>query len=79
MITLLQREMSREQDNFNSLTADLATLKRNSGQYRSVSKEMNASQTRLTLLMNRSMKCFNQVGWHDVGTSTIRIGNIYKM
>ena len=61
MITILQREMTREQENFNSLSVDLASVKKNSGQYKSVSKDMSASQTRLTLLMNRSMKCFSQV------------------
>ena len=61
MITVLQKEMAKEQETFNSLSADLGTLKRNSGQYKTVSKDMNASQARLTMLMNRSMKCFSQV------------------
>ncbi|KAL4226512.1 hypothetical protein ACF0H5_014497 [Mactra antiquata] len=61
-ITLLQREMSKEQENFNSLSAELGNLKKSSGQYKSISKDMTASQGRLTLLMNRSMKCFSQQG-----------------
>ena len=75
MITVLQKEMSREQENFNSLSTDLGGLKRNSGQYKSVSKDMNASQTRLTMLMNRSMKCFSQVR-NGVRDSNIPSGHL---
>ncbi|XP_071081658.1 uncharacterized protein [Haliotis cracherodii] len=60
-ISGLQKEMAREQENFNSLNAELQSMKsRNSSQYKSISREMVTSQTRLTLLMNRSMKCFAQ-------------------
>ncbi|XP_021342763.1 uncharacterized protein LOC110443095 isoform X2 [Mizuhopecten yessoensis] len=61
-ISILQKEMSREQASFNSQSAQLATLNKNSRQYKQISKEMNTSQTRLTMLMNRSMKCFQQQG-----------------
>ncbi|XP_052283896.1 uncharacterized protein LOC127880612 isoform X2 [Dreissena polymorpha] len=59
-ITLIQKEMTREQENFTALGSELSGLKKTSGQYKSISKEMTASQARLTLLMDRSMKCFNQ-------------------
>ena len=62
VISGLQREMSREQEAFNSLSGELQKNKgRNSRQYKQISKDMVASQQRLTLLMNRSMKCFAQV------------------
>ncbi|XP_033746784.1 uncharacterized protein LOC117331917 isoform X2 [Pecten maximus] len=61
-ISLLQKEMAREQASFNLLSSQLATLNKNSRQYKQISKEMNTSQTRLTMLMNRSMKCFQQQG-----------------
>ncbi|XP_060557148.1 uncharacterized protein LOC132717647 [Ruditapes philippinarum] len=61
-ISVLQKEMSREQENFNALSAEQGSLKKNSGQYKSITKDMTASQTRLTLLMDRSMKCFSQQG-----------------
>lgn len=60
IVGVLQKEMSREQENFNSLSSELGTLKKNSAQYKSVAKEMTASQAKLTMLMNRSMKCFSQ-------------------
>ncbi|XP_052781664.1 POTE ankyrin domain family member J-like [Mya arenaria] len=60
LITVIQQEMKKEQENFNSLSEELSTLKRSSGQYKTVSREMTASQARLTLLMDRSMKCFSQ-------------------
>ncbi|XP_053378096.1 uncharacterized protein LOC123530617 isoform X2 [Mercenaria mercenaria] len=71
-ITVLQKEMSKEQENFNALSGELGTLKRNSGQYKSISKDMTASQTRLTLLMNRSMKCFSQQGNQQSKTAVER-------
>ncbi|XP_069101485.1 uncharacterized protein [Argopecten irradians] len=61
-ISMLQKEMAREQSSFNSLSSQLASLNKNSRQYKQISKEMNASQTKLTMLMNRSMKCFQQQG-----------------
>ncbi|GFO44476.1 hypothetical protein PoB_007098100 [Plakobranchus ocellatus] len=61
VISGLQREMSREQEAFNSLSGELQRNKgRNSRQYKQISKDMVGSQQRLTLLMNRSMKCFAQ-------------------
>ena len=63
-ITYFQKEMALEQENFNSLTGELQGIRdRNSRQYKQISKEMMKSQTRLTLLMNRSMKCFAQVSF----------------
>ncbi|XP_060062979.1 uncharacterized protein LOC132543488 [Ylistrum balloti] len=67
-ISMLQKEMGREQATFNSLSAQLASLNKNSRQYKQISKEMNTSQTRLTMLMNRSMKCFQQQGNQHVKT-----------
>nr|KAG5704609.1 hypothetical protein BaRGS_031873 [Batillaria attramentaria] len=62
LISSLQKEMAREQENFNGLTSSLHGLKdRNSRQYKTINRDMMASQTRLTTLMNRSMKCFSQV------------------
>ncbi|KAK3103533.1 hypothetical protein FSP39_019920 [Pinctada imbricata] len=61
-ISVLQKEMSREQENFNSLSSELSSLKRNSQQYKQIQREMTASQSKLTSLMNRSMKCFQQQG-----------------
>ncbi|KAK3773706.1 hypothetical protein RRG08_001435 [Elysia crispata] len=62
VISGLQREMSREQEAFNSLSGELQKNKgRNSRQYKQISKDMVASQQKLTLLMNRSMKCFAQI------------------
>lgn len=61
-ISGLQKEMAKEQENFNSLSSELKNFKdRNSRQYKQISKDMVASQHRLTLLMNRSIKCFAQV------------------
>ncbi|KAK7493895.1 hypothetical protein BaRGS_00014777, partial [Batillaria attramentaria] len=61
LISSLQKEMAREQENFNGLTSSLHGLKdRNSRQYKTINRDMMASQTRLTTLMNRSMKCFSQ-------------------
>ncbi|XP_041348280.1 uncharacterized protein LOC121367897 isoform X2 [Gigantopelta aegis] len=61
MITYFQKEMAAEQENFNSLCGELQGIRdRNSRQYKQISKEMMKSQNRLTLLMNRSMKCFAQ-------------------
>ncbi|RUS74770.1 hypothetical protein EGW08_017468, partial [Elysia chlorotica] len=70
VISGLQREMSREQDAFNSLSGELHKNKgRNSHQAKQISRDMVASQQRLTLLMNRSMKCFAQ-GSHDNNNSS---------
>ncbi|XP_055958179.1 uncharacterized protein LOC126827515 [Patella vulgata] len=62
MITGLQKEMAKEQENFNSMSEELKGFKdKNSRQYKQISKDLMSSQTRLTSLMNRSMKCFAQV------------------
>ena len=53
--------MTKEQENFNSMSAELSSLNKNSRQYKQISKERSSSQTRLTALMDRSMKCFQQV------------------
>ncbi|KAL3852184.1 hypothetical protein ACJMK2_015858 [Sinanodonta woodiana] len=66
-ISMLQKEMAREQENFNSLNRELAGHKKNSGQYKQISHELTQSQERLTQLMNRSMKCFAQQGNHHQG------------
>lgn len=61
LISTLQKEMAKEQENFNSLSSSLQGLRdRNSRQYKTINRDMMASQTRLTTLMNRSMKCFSQ-------------------
>ncbi|KAK6175237.1 hypothetical protein SNE40_013743 [Patella caerulea] len=61
MITGLQKEMAKEQENFNSMSEELKGFKdKNSRQYKQISKDLMSSQTRLTSLMNRSMKCFAQ-------------------
>ncbi|ESO89891.1 hypothetical protein LOTGIDRAFT_164585 [Lottia gigantea] len=60
-ITGLQKEMAKEQENFNSMSEELKGFRdRNSRQYKQISKDLMASQTRLTSLMNKSMKCFAQ-------------------
>lgn len=64
-ISSLQKEMSKEQENFNSLRVELSSLNKNSRQYKQISKEMTESQTRLTSLMDRSMKCFQQVSYRS--------------
>lgn len=62
LISSLQREMAKEQENFNGLTSSLQGIRdRSSRQYKTINRDMMASQTRLTTLMNRSMKCFSQV------------------
>ncbi|XP_059138714.1 mucin-2-like [Physella acuta] len=62
-ISSLQKEMAKEQETFNSLSAELQNRKeRNSRQSKQISKDLTTSQQRLTLLMNRSMKCFSQIG-----------------
>ncbi|KAJ8301655.1 hypothetical protein KUTeg_020642 [Tegillarca granosa] len=61
-ISSLQKEMTKEQENFNSLGTELGALNKNSQQYKQISKEMTQSQSKLTVLMNRSMKCFQQQG-----------------
>ncbi|KAK3578753.1 hypothetical protein CHS0354_035654 [Potamilus streckersoni] len=66
-ISMLQKEMAKEQENFNSLNKELTGQKKNSGQYKQISRELNKSQERLTQLMNRSMKCFAQQGNHHQG------------
>ncbi|VDH95794.1 Hypothetical predicted protein [Mytilus galloprovincialis] len=74
-ISTLQKEMSKEQENFNSLSAELPSLNKKSQQYKQISKEMTESQTRLTALMDRSMKCFQQQG--NQSTST-KFPNVYR-
>lgn len=65
LISMLQKEMAKEQENFNGLSSALQGLKdRNSRQYKTISRDMMASQGRLTTLMNRSMKCFSMVSFH---------------
>ncbi|KAI8771623.1 mucin-19 [Biomphalaria glabrata] len=60
-ISSLQKEMVKEQENFNSLSGELQNIKeRNSRQYKQISKDMVTSQQRLSHLMNWSMKCFAQ-------------------
>ncbi|CAL1539073.1 unnamed protein product, partial [Lymnaea stagnalis] len=60
-ISNLQKEMSKEQESFNSLSSELQNRKeRNSRQYKQISKDLVSSQQRLTQLMNWSMKCFAQ-------------------
>ncbi|CAG2213614.1 unnamed protein product [Mytilus edulis] len=65
-ISTLQKEMSKEQENFNSLSAELSSLNKKSQQYKQISKEMTESQARLTALMDRSMKCFQQVNYQTI-------------
>lgn len=61
-ISSLQQEMKTEQESFNSLSQQLEGLRdKRTQQYRQISKDLMASQSRLTLLMNRSMQCFSQV------------------
>lgn len=61
-ISNLQKEMTKEQENFNSLSAELQNIReRNSRQYKQISKDMLASQQQLKSLMDKSMKCFAQV------------------
>ncbi|XP_063440427.1 uncharacterized protein PF3D7_1120000-like [Mytilus trossulus] len=74
-ISTLQKEMSKEQENFNSLSAELSSLNKKSQQYKQISKEMTESQARLTALMDRSMKCFQQQG--NQSTST-KFPNVYR-
>jgi hypothetical protein len=57
----MQREQKKEQENFDSLKGELDSLSKSSSQYKQIQKEMKVSQTRMTALMNRSMKCFQQV------------------
>lgn len=81
MISVLQKEMSKEQGHFDSLNAERSSLKKNSGQYKSVSKDMSTSQTRLTLLMNRSMKCFSLVHiviHNPAGNYSVVVSNFNK-
>ncbi|KAH9496311.1 hypothetical protein Btru_010573 [Bulinus truncatus] len=60
-ISSLQKEMAKEQENFNSLSTELQnTRERNSRQYKQISKDLVTSQQRLNQLMNWSMKCFAQ-------------------
>ncbi|XP_052062428.1 uncharacterized protein LOC127702321 [Mytilus californianus] len=74
-ISTLQKEMSKEQENFNSLSAEMSSLNKKSQQYKQISKEVTESQARLTALMDRSMKCFQQQG--NQSTST-KFPNVYR-
>lgn len=74
-ISTLQREMTKEQENFNSMSAELSSLNKNSRQYKQISKEISSSQTRLTALMDRSMKCFQQQGSQ---TTTTKFPNVQR-
>ncbi|KAL8593717.1 hypothetical protein ACOMHN_021899 [Nucella lapillus] len=61
LISYLQKEMGREQENFNGLSSGLEGLAdRKSRQYKTISADMVKIQGRLTTLMNRTMKCFSQ-------------------
>ena len=64
MIQCLQTEMTTEQEHFNELCAQLANIDEpNSHDGRELSARMITSQTRLTDLVNRNMKCFMLVNY----------------
>ena len=64
MIQCLQTEMTAEQEYFNELCAQLANVDEpNSHDGRELSARMITSQTRLTDLVNRNMKCFMLVSY----------------
>ena len=64
MIQCLQTEMTTEQEYFNELCAQLAHIDEpNSHDGRELSARMITSQTRLTDLVNRNMKCFMLVNY----------------
>ncbi|XP_076448133.1 uncharacterized protein LOC143284892 isoform X2 [Babylonia areolata] len=66
LISFLQKEMAKEQENFNGLSSALNSLSdRKSRQYKTISADMVKAQARLTTLMNRSMKCFSQLKEKD--------------
>ena len=63
MVTTLQVSMAREQREFDDLTGRLAALTcgDDAPEHIKLSTELMRSQTRLTTLMARNMKCFMQV------------------
>ncbi|XP_013396408.1 uncharacterized protein LOC106163389 isoform X3 [Lingula anatina] len=63
-LSLLQKEMAREQEHFNQLTAQLAQAPDNSAEQDKISEQLVQSQNRLQMLMGRNMKCFSQQSFH---------------